>query len=219
MLAWHELVLQHVGGPVLRFDDVHVPAGHTLLLQGDSGSGKSTLLAALAGMLAPVQGALHMGGQDPYQLTAVQRDRWRGQHIGLLPQQARLLPAFTVWEQVAMPYVCAGVPVDTAAVDRVLDALAMSAWADQSASRLSGGQMQRVALARALVRGPAVLLVDEPTASLDDRHAHAVVDLLMAQASAPTKVVATHDARLVERLSAAPDTLTLRLNTPLPELA
>jgi putative ABC transport system ATP-binding protein len=219
MLRWQSLVLQHEGGPMLAFDDVQVPQGHTLLLQGNSGTGKSTLLAALAGLLTPRQGALHMGDMNPYDLPPSRRDLWRGQHIGLLPQHARLLPAFTVWEQVAMPYVCAGLPVDTQAVDQVLATLGMQAWADQRATRLSGGQMQRVALARALVRQPAFLLVDEPTASLDDRHAHAVADLLLAQARTSTKVVATHDARLVQRLSAEAGTHTLTLTNTLPEVA
>lgn len=219
MLTWQSLVLQHEGGPMLAFDDVQVSQGHTLLLQGDSGTGKSTLLAALAGLLAPRQGVLHMGDLNPYDMPPTRRDLWRGQHIGLLPQHARLLPAFTVWEQVAMPYVCAGLPVDADAVDQVLATLGMQAWADQRATRLSGGQMQRVALARALVRKPAFLLVDEPTASLDDRHAHAVADLLLAQARTSTKVVATHDDRLVQRLSAEAGTHTLRLTSALPEAA
>lgn len=219
MLRWQSLVLQHAGGPVLTFADVQVPKGHTLLLQGDSGTGKSTLLAALAGLLAPIQGVLRMGEMNPYDLPPTRRDLWRGQHIGLLPQHARLLPAFTVWEQVAMPYVCAGLSVDVQAVDQVLAALGMQAWADQRATQLSGGQMQRVALARALVRQPAFLLIDEPTASLDDRHAHAVADLLLAQARTSTKVVATHDARLVQHLSAEAGTHTLRLTNALPEVA
>ncbi|HEX5371795.1 MAG TPA: ATP-binding cassette domain-containing protein [Aquabacterium sp.] len=207
------LSLRYPQGPTLHFDDAHVPQGHTLILRGDSGSGKSTLLAILAGLLPPSQGQARVAGVAPHELPPAKRDRWRGATIGLLPQRALLSPHLSVWQHLALPYVCAGDTPDPAAIERTLRALALLPQAERLAHTLSGGQAQRVALGRALVRQPAVLLADEPTASLDDTHTHQVLALLQAQAGRATIVIATHDARAVHHLSGRPEVQTLQLAT------
>jgi len=154
MIALHGLGLHYPQGPHLLFADTTVPSGHTLVLRGDSGSGKSSLLALLAGLLHPTQGHLMVAGINPYTLGAAQRDAWRGAHIGLLPQRALLSPHLSVWEHLALPFVCASQAVNHHALEQLLSALGLSELADRQAHSLSGGQAQRVALGRALVRWP-----------------------------------------------------------------
>jgi putative ABC transport system ATP-binding protein len=214
MIQLQGLGLRYPQGPALVFDDITVPPGGVLLLRGNSGSGKSTLLAMLAGLLTPSQGRVRIEGVDPYELTPARRDHWRGATVGLLPQRALLSPHLSVWQHLALPDVCAGQSVNQPAIEALLGALGLSGLADRTADRLSGGQAQRVALGRALVRQPALLLADEPTASLDDTHTHQVLDLLLQQQGPQrTLVIATHDARVVQHLACTTDrsvqTLTL----------
>lgn len=211
MIDLQSLSLRYPQGPTLHFDDTHVPQGHTLILRGDSGSGKSTLLAILAGLLAPSQGQARVAGTAPSELPPAQRDRWRGATIGLLPQRALLSPHLSVWQHLALPYVCAGLAPDHTAIERTLRDLSLLPQADQPAHALSGGQAQRVALGRALVRRPTVLLADEPTASLDDTHTAGVLALLQAHANQATMVLATHDARVIDHLGGRPQVQTLQL--------
>jgi putative ABC transport system ATP-binding protein len=204
--------------PALRFADVAVPQGGTLLLRGASGSGKSTWLALAAGLLTPQTGEMVVAGQSVAALAAGERDRWRARCIGFLPQKLLLSEALTVVENLQLAFFASGQLLDKARVDRSLAALDLGALASRKPAQLSGGQAQRVALARALVLRPQVLLVDEPTASLDDASCEAALCLLQqgAREYGATLVVATHDARV---LRALPDSQTLAFGSPLAELA
>jgi len=190
------------GGQALRFDDVVVPQGGTLLLRGASGSGKSTWLALAAGLLTPQVGELFVAGQPVAALHAGERDRWRARCIGFLPQKPILSEALSVADNLALVYFASGLGVDHSAIARALAALGLGALATRKPSQISGGQAQRVALARALLLHPQVLLVDEPTASLDDNACAAALGVLQhgAADSGATLVVATHDARVVQGL-------------------
>jgi putative ABC transport system ATP-binding protein len=203
------------GGPALRFEDVKVPQGGTLLLRGASGSGKSTWLALAAGLLTPQAGEMLVAGQSVAAQKAGERDRWRARCIGFLPQKRFLSEALSVAENLALVYFASGLPVDRAAIARSLEALELGALAARKPSQLSGGQAQRVALARALLLRPTVLLVDEPTASLDDASCAAALALLQqgAARTGATLVIATHDARVVQALPEA-QTLAFRAQTP-----
>jgi putative ABC transport system ATP-binding protein len=196
--------------PALRFPDVAVPQGGTLLLRGPSGSGKSTWLALVAGLLTPSSGEVVVAGQAVHALAGSQRDRWRARHLGFLPQRLFLSEALSVTDNLALVFFAAGQAVDRSAIGRALAALDLSTLAGRKPSQLSGGQAQRVALARALLLHPRVLMVDEPTASLDDEACAAALDLLQrgAAAAGSTLVISTHDARVLQALPAAH---TLRL--------
>lgn len=198
------------GAEPLPFDDVAVPQGGSLLLRGASGSGKSTWLALAAGLLTPQAGDMVVAGQAVAALRAGERDRWRARCIGFLPQKLFLSEALSVADNLALVYFASGQAVDRVAIARALDALGLGALAARKPAQLSGGQAQRVALARALLLRPQVLLVDEPTASLDDAACAAALDLLQqgAEQTGATLVIATHDARVVQRL---PNTRTLVL--------
>lgn len=206
------------GGPALRFDDVAVPQGGTLLLRGASGSGKSTWLALAAGLLTPQAGEILVAGQSVAVLQAGERDRWRARCVGFLPQKLFLSEALSVAENLALVYFASGQTVDRAAIAHALEALNLGALGTRKPSQLSGGQAQRVALGRALLLRPPVLLVDEPTASLDDASCAASLALLQqgAARTGATLVIATHDARVVQALTEAQ---TLAFPTQTPEMA
>jgi putative ABC transport system ATP-binding protein len=202
----------------LCFADVSVPQGGTLLLRGPSGSGKSTWLALAAGLLTPSAGELRVAGQAVVALKGGQRDRWRAHCIGFLPQKLLLSEALSVADNLGLVFFAAGRPVDRVAIAATLEALGLGALADRKPVQLSVGQAQRVALARALLNQPRVLLVDEPTASLDDAACAAALALLQqgAEKSGATLVIATHDARVLQAL---PEAQTLALGQPQAELA
>jgi putative ABC transport system ATP-binding protein len=189
----------------LRFADVSVAQGGTLLLRGPSGSGKSTWLALASGLLTPTAGELVVSGQSVGGLSAAARDAWRARHIGFLPQKLHLSEALSVADNLALVFFAAGLPVDKAAVAKALQDLHIAALAGRKPSQLSGGQAQRVALARALLLHPGVILADEPTASLDDSACAASLALLRecADRLSATLVIATHDARVVRALPQA----------------
>jgi len=195
----------YTGGAALQFDDVAVPQGGTLLLRGASGSGKSTWLALAAGLLTPQAGEMVVAGQSVAALRAAQRDRWRARCVGFLPQKLFLSDALSVAENLALVHFASGLPVDRAAIERSLAALGLAPLAHRKPWQLSGGQAQRVALARALLLRPQVLLVDEPTASLDDAACAAALALLQQGAAhtGATLVMATHDARVRQALPLA----------------
>jgi putative ABC transport system ATP-binding protein len=199
------LAYRYPVGPALAFPDVDVPQGGTLLLQGRSGAGKSTWLALLAGLLTPSAGEIVVAGQPLAALGGSARDRWRGRHVGFLPQKLHLSDALDVEHNLALAYFAAGLPEDRAAIQAALAALDVQALARRRPQQLSGGQAQRVALARAILLAPRILLADEPTASLDDEAAAAALDLLRdcARRCGATLVVATHDARVRQALQGA----------------
>jgi putative ABC transport system ATP-binding protein len=192
-------------GPALVFPDFDATAGERVLLGGPSGSGKSTLIALCAGLLTPQAGELQVAGLDLMRATPAARAAWRGASLGVVPQRLHLSASLSVSENLAMPFVSVGLPIDHQRVRSLLGALDLIALAQRRPHELSVGQAQRVALARALVRRPALLLVDEPTANLDDDAVAAVlasIDRCAGEAGA-TVLIATHDLRVARTMPQA----------------
>ncbi len=213
MICTRGLAYAHPAGPRLRFDDIDVPAGGSLLLRGPSGSGKSTWLALASGLLAPHEGSIEVAGQSVGQLRGSARDAWRGATVGFLPQRLHLSADLSVQHNLALVYQAAGLPVDKGAIHDVLFSLGLQGLRDRRPHALSGGQALRVALARALLRRPAVLLADEPTASLDDAACARVLAVLRdaVQQVGATLVIASHDARAMAAMADMGDTAVLTL--------
>lgn len=215
LLAWQGLGLAYPAGPRLRFPDLHLAPGEHLLLRGASGSGKSSLLALLSGLRQASEGQVWLAGRELNRLGMSARDAWRGEVLGLLPQRLHLCDGLSLRDNLALPYVAVGQSVPHARLQAVAERLGLGALLDRVPDQLSGGQMQRAALARALVRGPRLLLLDEPSSSLDDAATGNLLDLVseLTQEQGVGLVVATHDARVVSQLStrlkAALRTLTL----------
>ena len=206
MIQTQGLVFRFKGASVdMRFPDVAVPQGGTLLVRGPSGCGKSTWLGLVSGLLTPDAGAVTVAQKQLHPLSGAQRDRWRSRHLGVLPQRLYLSESLSVYDNLALVYFAAGLQVAKAAIGERLAALGVADMARRRPAQLSGGQAQRVALARALLLRPAVVLADEPTASLDDGACHAALCMLKDHTAAQgaTLVVATHDARAVKALAGA----------------
>jgi putative ABC transport system ATP-binding protein len=202
VIQTRDLACRFADGKTLRFADVDVPQGGTLLLRGPSGSGKSTWLALAAGLLSATGGEMVVAGQLVGALAPAARDAWRARTIGFLPQRLLLSEALTVAGNLGLVFFAGGLPQDPAAIHHTLEALGVAHLAARKPANLSGGEAQRVALARALLLRPRVILADEPTASLDDAACAAALTLLRerAQAAGATLVIATHDARVLQVL-------------------
>jgi len=193
--------------PALRGVDLQLQAGEMLALTGPSGSGKSTILN-LAGLIdAPDSGQIVLRERPVHALDAIEATHLRRDAIGFVFQSFNLVPVMTVAENVDYPLFLAGVPTSERRrrVNEMLEAVGLHEHAEHRPDALSGGQRQRVAIARALVKRPALVIADEPTASLDSHTAEQVLDLMREQGHAhgAAFLIATHDARLLDRCDRA----------------
>jgi len=146
-------------------------------LVGPSGSGKTTLLNILGSLDAPSQGSAEVLGERIETLSHRKAAELRNRHIGFIFQTFNLLPVYTVYENVEFPLLLLGM-APAARRKAVLEALKWVHLDDRARSRpaqLSGGQCQRVAIARAVVKQPALVLADEPTANLDAENSHHIL--------------------------------------------
>lgn len=145
--------------------------GHLTFIIGESGSGKSTLLSAAAGLLKPDSGTILVDA------TPVS-DEVRLQKIGMIFQQANLIGALNVRDQLLVTDHIRGVKPRVERANELLAEVGLDGLGDRSMQQLSGGQRQRVGIARALMGEPKLILADEPTAALDSERSHEIVALL-----------------------------------------
>jgi putative ABC transport system ATP-binding protein len=173
-------------------------AGEFATIRGRSGSGKTTLLAVLGALLAPTSGEVWLDGSATSRLRERFRAELRRQKIAFLFQDFQLLGALTVLDNVLLPRLPRGIDAhDEAEALQALEAVGLASFAGKRAQLLSGGERQRIALVRALYNKPDLILLDEPTAALDDAHTETMLTLLqLACVRGATVVAATHDARL-----------------------
>jgi putative ABC transport system ATP-binding protein len=181
---------------------IGVKSGEFVALVGPSGSGKTTLLAMLAGLLRPTEGDLMIDGQELGRMSEAQRTAFRRQKIGFTFQANNLVPYLTALENVEL-MLRLNRRLDKAGKARARDLLERLGLGDRLNNlprQLSGGQQQRVAIARALIHEPAVVLADEPTASLDTERAFQVVETFatMIREQNRAGIMVTHDLRMVQ---------------------
>ena len=180
-----------------------VGRGEVVALEGPSGSGKTTLLALAGALLTPTSGEIRVDGDDITRYGARARTRYRRDRVGFVFQGSNMVPFLTARENLLLvaDFGDADRPALRRRADELLDQLGLTAVRDQIATSLSGGERQRVAIARALMRDPALLLVDEPTASLNLELGTRVVDALLSEVHQRDKacIMVTHDDRMARR--------------------
>ena len=202
-----ERLEHHYGKGALRrqilFDvSATIPAGEIIIVTGPSGSGKTTLLTLIGALRAAQSGSVRVLGQELNGADAGTLERVR-RRIGFIFQQHNLLAALTATENVELGLRATG-RFPRGELRRrarsMLEAVGLGAHVDKRAHELSGGQRQRVAIARALVGDPAIVLADEPTASLDRVSGREVVDRMQALAreQGATILLVTHDNRILD---------------------
>jgi putative ABC transport system ATP-binding protein len=180
----------------LRRASLRAEAGELVVIVGPSGSGKSTLLSVAAGILPVQHGSVEVDGFDLSSATVDARAEFRLRRIGVVFQDAGLLPGLSVLDNVALVEELAGTSRSQAlrAAGDALAAVGMDGQTDRFPNALSGGQRQRVGIARCLAGDRSLLLVDEPTAALDGDTSQQIMDVIRAVTNQGVAVVvSTHD--------------------------
>ena len=184
--------------------DLAVHRGEFVAIWGPSGSGKSTLLNLLGLIDRPSRGQLVFDGLDISQMDDNALSDCRSQKIGFVFQSFNLIPVLSALENVMLPLQILGVDQKQARARATnwLGKVGLERFLAFRPDRLSGGQRQRVAIARALVAEPQLLIADEPTANLDSRTSHEIIDLIeqLNQETGVTCIFTTHDPRLLGRV-------------------
>ncbi len=178
-----------------------VHRGKGVILQGRSGSGKTTLLNCIGTLETPDQGAIVYKGANICTLSPRQRALFRRKEVGFVFQSGNLLPWLTVAENLQFPLELNGIHgrIQRRRIEELLATFGLAGYGKAMPVELSGGELQRIAFARAIAHAPAILLADEPTASLDSNNGQQLIALMfsLCRLQATTLFVATHDQDLL----------------------
>jgi putative ABC transport system ATP-binding protein len=176
--------------------------GQMLYIVGPSGSGKTTMLSMISGILRPNSGTVTIHDQNLWNLSDDQIADFRLNKIGFVFQDFHLFPRLTTAENVAIPLILQRHPwkEGLAAARKCLEIVGLPDKAELPPTKLSGGEQQRVAIARAIVHQPEMLVLDEPTASLDGETGRKIVSFVKTNILNPQRciIVVTHDNRIFE---------------------
>ena len=200
--TYHLSKLYSRGVYALRDLSITIDKGEFIFLTGPSGAGKSTLLRLLLREDLPSEGELKVLGRDLKQLTRSQVQTFR-RTVGFVFQDFRLIPRFTVFQNVSFVMRVLGLPVTTQQrkTFQVLKWVGLQHRMNAFPEELSGGEQQRIAIARALVNDPQLVLADEPTGNLDPDLSLEIMNLFREiNARGTTVLVATHDRELIRRV-------------------
>jgi putative ABC transport system ATP-binding protein len=190
---------------VIKDLSLSIDKGEFISLVGPSGSGKSTLLNMLGCLDSPTKGEIYIDGTLVTGLSRSKMADFRGSNIGFIFQSFNLIPVLSVYENVEYPLIMIQNLSESQRQERVLSllqAVGMEEHKDKTPDKISGGQMQRVAIARALVTNPKIVFADEPTANLDTKTAHKIIELMkkIQKDFQTTFVFATHDEKIVSNV-------------------
>jgi putative ABC transport system ATP-binding protein len=193
--------LGQVDVPALTDINILIRPGRFTVLSGASGSGKTTLLNLIGCIDQPDSGEIIVAGQSVQNLSDDELSDFRAKHIGFIFQNFNLLPVLSAYENVEYPLILAKVPaaLRRERVEMLLKSVGLLEKAKHRPAQLSGGQRQRVAIARALVRGPSLVLADEPTANLDSHTGASIIRLMrrMQRHSHVSFIFSSHDPQVL----------------------
>jgi putative ABC transport system ATP-binding protein len=197
--------------PALRGITIDIPYHRFSMVIGASGSGKSTLLNLIGCIDAPTRGSVEVCGEDVASLDDDRLADFRARNIGFIFQTFSLVPVLSAYENVEYPLVLVGASEAERRrrTTAMLEAVGLADRAHRRPNARSGAQRQRGAIARALVKGPQIVLADEPTANLDSETGASIIELMrrVQAESRTTFVFATHDPQL---MSHADEIFTIR---------
>lgn len=201
MIALHNVGKQYVSGRghVAALSDISlsVQKGEGLVLAGRSGSGKTTLLNCIGTLETPDTGTILYKGTDIGTFTARQRAHFRQREVGFVFQASNLLPWLTVAENLQLPLELNHIRglAQEQRVTVLLETFGLSGYEQAMPGELSAGESQRIAFARAIAHAPALLLADEPTASLDSANGKQLIALMLSlcRNDGTTLIIASHD--------------------------
>ena len=150
------------------------------IIEGPSGSGKTTLLNIIGGLLKPSSGKILVNNKNIIEMNDNEKAYYRNKVIGFVFQSFYLEPNFTVYDNVEVPLIIAGIPKNERRkmILSTLDSVGLLDKEKMIASKLSGGEKQRVSIARAIVNNPEIILADEPTCNLDSKNGDMIMSLL-----------------------------------------
>jgi putative ABC transport system ATP-binding protein len=179
--------------------DLTLKSGLFNVIAGPSGSGKTSLISVIGAMISPDSGSVLIEDTDFASFTADRRSAFRRDKIGYVFQSFRLMPALNAEENIRLSLDIRRVANAQQRAKDALDIVDLAAKAHLMPDQLSHGEKQRVAVARAIAHSPAIVLADEPTASLDAANGAHVTQLLADIASSHERIVAvvTHDPRIL----------------------
>ena len=176
--------------------------GEMLYVVGPSGSGKTTMLSMVSGILRPNAGTVKIEGQEIWSMSDDALADFRLHKIGFVFQDYHLFPRLTTAENVAIPLILQKRPWNDALKEAALnlEVVGLKARADLPPVKLSGGEQQRVAIARAIISRPDILILDEPTASLDGDTGRNIVRFVREHILSDKRciIIVTHDSRIYE---------------------
>lgn len=177
--------------------------GEFLSIVGPSGSGKTTLLALIGALLTPTEGRIVLNGSDLTTLSGREQAKFRRKQVGFVFQANNVLPFLTARENLMVMGDIARMRRSDAGkrADQLLEELGITERGGALVTEISGGERQRVAIARALMHDPDLILVDEPTASLDSERGQQVVESLVSEVKGRRKlgIMVTHDLDMARR--------------------
>lgn len=186
----------------LKETNFKIEEGQFIAIIGPSGSGKSTFLTLAGGLQTPSKGQIIINGKDYTNLSEKERAKLRFNDIGFVLQASNLVPFLTAKQQLELVDRINKQKKQTLQDQKSLfKELGIDHLENKLPKDLSGGERQRLAIARALYNNPAIILADEPTASLDSDRAFEVVDLLSKECREKNKsiIMVTHDNRMIEK--------------------
>ncbi|KUO62187.1 ABC transporter [bacterium BRH_c32] len=208
LIRTEKLYKKYPMGPtvLVALDNINITInkGEFVGLVGPSGSGKTTLLNIIGSLDSPTEGSAEVLGNKIETLSHQDAAKLRNNHIGFIFQTFNLLPVYTVYENVEFPLLLQDIP-PAKRIELVMQALEWVGLADRKDSKpsqLSGGQSQRVAIARAVVKKPELILADEPTANLDAKNSHNIMETMVKlnEELDTTFIFATHDEKVMKYL-------------------